>query len=114
MLPQVDTLRNGILGTNRNEFAARYCGRRLLFSRPGRSRQQHYDNSGVARPQELRGLLMKVPSCHRPMDSTAHSAVLSPCNLVQVRTIVLTQAVRRCGLVSFCFCSWCCPGCLSV
>ena len=57
---QVDTLRSGILGKNRNEFAARYCGRRLLCSRPGRSGQKHYDNSGVARPQELRGLLMKV------------------------------------------------------
>ena len=57
---QVDTLRPGLLGTHRNEFAARYCGRRLLCSRPGRSGAKHYDNSGVARPAELRGLLMKV------------------------------------------------------
>jgi len=61
----VDTLRPGVLGKNRVEFAARYCGRRLLCSRPGRSSgQKHYDNSGVARPQELRGLLMKVPLQH--------------------------------------------------
>ena len=60
---QVDTLRPGVLGKNRVEFAARYCGRRLLCSRPGRPNgQKHYDNSGVARPQELRGLLMKVLS----------------------------------------------------
>ena len=57
---QVDTLRPGLLGKHRNEFAARYCGRRLLCSRPGRSGAKHYDNSGVARPGELRGLLMKV------------------------------------------------------
>lgn len=55
----MDTLRGGLLGKHRDEFAFRYCGRRLT-SCQGRSQAKRYDNSGVARPQELHGLLNKV------------------------------------------------------
>ena len=57
---QVDTLRPGLLGP-RDEFAFRYCGRRLC-ARTGRGGAQVkvYDNSGVSRPQELHGLLNRV------------------------------------------------------
>lgn len=64
---EVATLRPGLLGKHRDEFAYRYCGRRLC-PRQGRSQAKRYDNSGVARPQELHGLLNKV----RSMSATIH------------------------------------------
>ena len=68
---QVATLRPGLLGKHRDEFAYRYCGRRLC-PRQGRSQAKRYDNSGVARPLELHGLLNKaspsqdLASRHKP------------------------------------------------
>ena len=58
-LLQVETLRPGLLGKHRDEFAFRYCARRLC-PKQGRWQTMCYDNSGVARPRELHGLLKRV------------------------------------------------------
>ena len=96
----MDTLRPGVLGKNRVEFAARYCGRRLLCSRPGRSSgQKHYDNSGVARPQELRGLLMKVcRSCHNICDLRWQVRTTAQCTdvFLSERPVVATCDLDLC------------------
>ncbi|KAK9866369.1 hypothetical protein WJX84_005962 [Apatococcus fuscideae] len=56
---QVDALRPGLLGPNREVFAQRYCARRLVPVWQGghRTDQRKWDNSGLARATELHLLL---------------------------------------------------------
>ena len=62
-IAQVDLLRPRLLGTTRDEFAYRYCGRRLVPVRGrGGSVARRYDDSGLACAKELHGLLKKVLS----------------------------------------------------
>lgn len=59
---QVDLLREGLLGAARDDFAHRYCGRRLVPVRGSRGAAgaRCYDDSGLARGQELHGLLKQA------------------------------------------------------
>jgi hypothetical protein len=58
----VDLLREGLLGRTRDEFAHRYCARRLVPVRGSRGAPgaRFYDDSGLARGRELHGLLKQV------------------------------------------------------
>lgn len=64
---QVDLLREGLLGGGREEFAHRYCGRRLVPVRGARGAAgaRCYDDSGLARGRELHGLLKQVVLEHQ-------------------------------------------------
>ncbi len=59
---QIDMLRPGLLGPNREVFAQRYCGRRLVpvWRAGNRTDQQKWDNSGLVRATELHLLLKQV------------------------------------------------------
>ena len=59
---QVDLLREGLLGRTRDDFAHRYCARRLVPVRGSRGAAgaRFYDDSGLARGRELHGLLKQV------------------------------------------------------
>ncbi|KAK9794347.1 hypothetical protein WJX73_008577, partial [Symbiochloris irregularis] len=59
---QVDTIKPGLLGRNREAFAARYCNRRLVRSAPRSTSShgadlKHWDNSGLTHAPELHALL---------------------------------------------------------
>ena len=58
----MDLLREGLLGRTRDEFAHRYCARRLVPVRGSRGAAgaRFYDDSGLARGRELHGLLKQV------------------------------------------------------
>ena len=59
MLLQVDMLRPGLLGSTREAFSARYCGRRLVpvAHKPD---QRRWDNGGLSHAHELHALLSQV------------------------------------------------------
>ncbi len=61
MLGQVDALRPGLLGRDREAFAHRYCNRRLIpvISRGGAPRMK-WCNTGLAHAAELHALLKQV------------------------------------------------------
>lgn len=61
VLHQVDALRPGLLGPNREAFAHRYCNRRLVpvFGRGGAQRMK-WCNTGLAHAAELHALLKQV------------------------------------------------------
>eukprot|EP00803_Ostreobium_quekettii_P008937 evm.model.scf_153.2 EVM.evm.TU.scf_153.2 scf_153:8261-20215(-) len=54
---QIDALRPGLLGKNKEQFAFRYCARRLVPSLDESSKR--WDNSGGCRLQELHHVLMR-------------------------------------------------------
>lgn len=58
---QVDALRPGLLGVNREVFANRYCNRRLIpvFGRSGAQRMK-WSNTGLTHAAELHALLKQV------------------------------------------------------
>lgn len=61
----MDTLKPGLLGRNREAFAARYCNRRLVRSAPRgmgahAADMKHWDNSGLSHAPELHALLSQV------------------------------------------------------
>lgn len=70
---QVDLLREGLLGTTRDDFAHRYCGRRLVPVRGSRGAAgaRCYDDSGLTCGQELHGLLKQVKSLQNIIISAA-------------------------------------------
>jgi len=57
---QVDALRPGLLGKTRDEFAIRYCARKLIPVRSGSDAKKKYDNSGLSHAKELHALLKQV------------------------------------------------------
>ncbi len=58
---QVDAIRPGLLGKNRDAFAIRYCARKLVPVRNSNGEtKRKYDNSGLSYPKELHALLKQV------------------------------------------------------
>jgi hypothetical protein len=72
--PQVDALRPGLLG-RRDEFASRYCGRRLVpvSTDAGRAGGRcRWNNSGGIRLHELHGLLRRQVSTRYATSARLH------------------------------------------
>lgn len=57
---QVDGIRSGILGKNRDAFSKRYCNRRLIPAGKSGNVSMTYDNSGLSYARELHLLLKQV------------------------------------------------------
>lgn len=92
---QVDALRPGLLGDSRQQYAATYCGRRLVRSTArGAAEMTHLDNSGLRRPGELHALLRRVVMLRR-----LKSQVLGelPPMRRQVRAPAVARAVGETG-----------------